>query len=267
MLPLDIKKAYNQVKKISMCTVIYIPGKKQNIFVSLRDEDTSRPRALVPQLYKLNDRNYLAPKDSLAGGTWVGVNDLNHVIILLNGGFEKHVAGITYKYSRGLIVNALLGSNTPLTDWEDVELLNIEPFTLVVQLKHDLYQLVWDGIEKHVMALDSQMPYLWSSVTLYDKGAGENRKRLFQQWLQEQPVVTKESVFSFFLRKADPDNGFIINRAEKLKTLSYSFLTVLKSREAIFDYYDLLKGTNNTVSLNFAKESNSLFTVNETDRS
>jgi len=250
-----------------MCTVIYIPGKERNIFVSLRDEDTSRPRALVPQLIKVNDRNYLAPKDGLAGGTWVGINDLNHVIILLNGGFEKHVAGITYKYSRGLIVNALLGSNTPLADWEHLDLLNIEPFTLVVQLKINLYQLVWDGKEKHVIELDSQLPYIWSSVTLYDKNAGENRKRLFQQWLHEQSVITKESVFSFFLREANPENGFIINREGKLKTLSYSFITVLKSGEATFAYHDLAQGINSTISLNIAKEYNRQLTVNETERS
>lgn len=246
-----------------MCTVIYIPGRDHNIFVSLRDEDTSRPRALVPQVFTMNHRNYLAPKDGLAGGTWAGVNDLNHVIILLNGGYEKHIAGKKYKHSRGLIVNALLASNKPLDDWQELDLLEIEPFTLIVQVQQNLFQLVWDGDLRHTITLESQLPHLWSSVTLYDKQAGENRKRLFQQWLLEQPNVTMESLFSFFLREADSENGFIINRNGRLKTLSYSYISILKSGAAKFDYFDIAENIVSTVSLDFAINSNELLNLHE----
>ena len=50
-----------------------------------------------------------------------------------------------------------------------------------------------------------------------------------------------ESLLSFFLAEADAENGFIINRNEKIKTVSYSFITINKSHSALIEYYDFIQ--------------------------
>ncbi len=223
-----------------MCTVIFIPGKNQQHFASLRDENTDRPLAIVPDLYTEGKITFLAPKDAKAGGTWVGVNEMGCVIILLNGGFEKHIVRGPYQKSRGLIVSELLISESPVVRWNTMELKEIEPFTLVIWYKENLFQLVWTGEEKKQIRLNEQISHIWSSATLYDSGVKANRKKLFERWIANSPVINMESLMSFFLAEADAGNGFIINRDEKIKTQSFSFITVKEADFGKMQYYDFI---------------------------
>lgn len=229
-----------------MCTVVFIPGREQYYFASLRDEDTERPCATEPALYKEGTLQYLAPKDGLAGGTWIGINEMQHVIILLNGAFEKHTAGNNYRKSRGLIVTELLVSETPVIDWYAMELKQIEPFTLIVWSSGDLFQLVWDGECKKKIRPDAHAAHIWSSSTLYNTEAGANREKQFQHWITKKPAVSMESLLSFFLSEADTENGFIINRNEKIKTLSYSFITITQQGSGLMQYYDFVQNKTRT---------------------
>ena len=164
-----------------MCTVVFIPGKDQYYFASLRDEDTERPEATPPELYTGENLQFLAPKDGLAGGTWLGINEIQHVIILLNGAFEKHTPNNHYLKSRGLIVSELLVAETPVNDWHVMDLSEIEPFTLVVWSGGNLYQLVWNGEQKKQILLNANTSHIWSSSTLYNTEAKAQREKLFQQ--------------------------------------------------------------------------------------
>lgn len=222
-----------------MCTVVFIPNNNKQYFASLRDESPERPQAMAPAVYKTNETKYLMPKDALADGTWVGINEYKNVIILLNGGFENHNKKEFYLKSRGIIVSELLLSVMPVVDWQLMDFNNIEPFTLVVWSDNNLFELVWDGTEKHRKRLGSSASHIWSSSTLYDKQSKNNRAELFQNWIAMRPPITKLSMLNFFQSTSDIENGFIINRNEKIKTLSYSFIELPDTNMAILDYYDL----------------------------
>lgn len=234
-----------------MCTVVFIPNENKHYFASLRDESPKRPKAIVPQLYETKEVNYLMPKDALAGGTWIGINQFKNVIILLNGGFENHIKKDSYPLSRGKIVSALLLSAVPVVDWQQMDLNTVEPFTLIVWSGNNLFELVWDGNEKHQKKLDISASHIWSSSTLYDKQAKINRAVLFQNWIATNLPITKHSLLDFFQSKTDLENGFLINRNERLKTLSYSFVELSNTTIASIDYYDLQtsKHSNNTINL------------------
>jgi len=239
-----------------MCTVVFIPDNNKKYFASLRDESPKRPQALAPDVYKTNDTKYLMPKDALAGGTWVGINEYKNVIILLNGAFENHNKKEFYLKSRGIIVSELLLSVMPVVDWQLMDFTDIEPFTLVVWSDNHLFELVWDGNEKYRSMLDSSAPHIWSSSTLYDKPSKMNREELFQNWIVMNPPITKLSMLNFFKSTGDAENGFIINRSEKMKTLSYSFIELSDNNMASFDYYDLKHFKHHSKSIDLLENSN-----------
>ena len=245
-----------------MCTVLFIPKDNSIFFASLRDENPLRPKAIEPRADSFDTIQFLAPRDSLAGGTWVGVNEFNNIIILLNGGFENHTKKANYKKSRGLIVLELLQTELPLIDWNLMDLTDIEPFTLVIWSDNNLFQLVWDGQQKHKTLLDATIPHIWSSSTLYNLPAKEYRKQLFTNWLSIHPVISQTNVLNFFKTYTDNDNGFIMNRSKALRTLSYSFLEVQNNENAIFSYFDFLSFQNTYTTINVKSTFASLNTNN-----
>jgi uncharacterized protein with NRDE domain len=238
-----------------MCTVVFIPNNDKIIFASLRDESPLRKTAITPEHYKTKDILVLAPKDALAGGTWLGINNHQNVIILLNGGFVKHSRKESYRMSRGLIVNELLQSEMPVVDWELLNLDEIEPFSLLVWSEEMLFHLVWDGETKFRTKLDTTIPHILSSSTLYDFEAKEKRSLIFNSWLKTEPQVNKQSLISFFKSVIDSENGFIMNRNEKVKTLSYSYIELFQNDTATLDYYDLQNFSHSMKSLKMQNSS------------
>jgi len=235
-----------------MCTVVFIPDNNKLLFASLRDESVFRPTAITPEVYSVNGTGILAPKDALKGGTWLGINDYKNIVILLNGGFQKHERKESYAKSRGLIVNELLASEMPVIIWELLDLKDIEPFTLLVWSEEMLFQLVWDGSKKNRLKLDSTIPHILSSSTLYSVEAKLKREIMFKKWLKHNSTISKLSLLNFFKSVIDTENGFIINRNEKVKTLSYSFIELNNEDTAKLDYYDLqnFSHSKKTISMN-----------------
>lgn len=238
-----------------MCTVVFIPENDKLIFASLRDESPLRPTAITPQMYSTNSTVVLAPQDALAGGTWLGINDFKNIIILLNGGFEKHQRIENYRKSRGLIVSELLASEMPVIDWELISLEAIEPFTLLVWSDEMLFHLVWDGVQKHRLKLDSTIPHIFSSSTLYTADAKTKRQNAFQQWIVQNHSISKLSLLNFFKSVEDSDNGFLINRNEEVKTLSYSFIEFNNNEIAELNYYDLLNYSHSSKAISMKTAS------------
>lgn len=223
-----------------MCTVVFIPGLEKIYLGSLRDESPKRRRALVPEVYTTGSLSYVAPKDPMAGGTWVGAADTGNVIVLLNGGFENHERKSHYRKSRGLIVTELLASEMPVVEWSLIDMQDIEPFTLIVWSDDNLFELVWDGLERHRTRLDATQPHIWSSSTLYNAEAKAIRKEFFQNWIAMNPPISKLSVLDFFRSFKNDENGFIMNRNEITKTLSYSLIELYPHEKAVFNYYDFM---------------------------
>jgi hypothetical protein len=130
-----------------------------------------------------------------------------------------------------------------------MELEDIEPFTLIVWADKNLFQLVWDGTRKYRTLLDSKKSHIWSSATLYNTEAKAKRSEVFQNWIAMDPPITKLSLLNFFKSHTDTNNGYIINRDELCKTLSYTFVELFRE-EAEISYYDLIdyKYSNNKIT-------------------
>lgn len=236
-----------------MCTVVYYATKKTSYIVSLRDENTNRPEATMPQLYYQNNLSYISPKDGLAGGTWIGMNELGNVAVLLNGGFKNHEPNLTYTKSRGTIITSMLTSIKPLDYWDKNDFSKMAPCTIILLVNNKLFQLVWDGNEKHKIKLNPTQPAIWSSVTLYDEEAQLNRRNRFIEWLQKKQAFSKESILTFFRDSPNEQNGFIIKRPNHISTLSLSCIQVDKEEEGKLSYIDFYKNSESLVRISISK--------------
>ncbi|PQJ21188.1 NRDE family protein [Tenacibaculum sp. SG-28] len=232
-----------------MCTVTYLPlGKNNFIFTSNRDEDPSR-EAIAPKKYLENDIALYYPKDSLAGGTWIGISEHKRLVCLLNGAFEKHQRAKSYAMSRGKVVKKLLSSVDALEEIKKINFLNIEPFTIVfVDWKNNLvaHELVWDGNTKHLKKLPNK-PQIWSSSTLYNKEMRNQRKAWFSDWLQEQDRLTKVKLLEFHNdKKRGTSETSLQMKRDKVETVSVTCFTKIKDTVSL-EYFDNQNPQKNTL--------------------
>ena len=222
-----------------MCTVSFVFSNGKVILTHNRDEKVARPSAIEPQKYTVNNKNIYFPKDQKAGGTWFAVAENGTVLVLLNGADEKHQLKPSYRKSRGLIVLDLISSNSPIEEWNTIDLFGIEPFTIVLFQDKKLYQLRWNEIEKSTLNLDVSQSHIWSSSTLYPKEIREHRAELFQNFIVSNEVSSKQ-LFQFhrYAKNDDSENGLIINRNNEMKTLSIT-QTIIQENKVVLSYHDL----------------------------
>ncbi len=240
-----------------MCTVVFYPTMDKLFFASIRDESPSRGKASVPAYFTNNSLHYLAPFDPTGGGTWVGINEKQSIIILLNGGFKKHVRKEKYRISRGLIVKELLSEEMPVVKWSLMDLEEVEPFTLIVWSDKKLFQLVWDGESKHRILVSSNNPHIWSSSTLYSNEVKEIRKNLFNEWIKNIDEFSESELLNFFSSFKNLQQGFIMNRDEKVKSLSITFLE-LSTEKAEITYHELATQKITKTTMNGFKNDDNL---------
>ncbi|MBF4470159.1 NRDE family protein [Flavobacterium sp. HJJ] len=224
-----------------MCTVSFVSYNDTIIITSNRDEKIIRPSAIPPKNYFLNGKNIIYPKDPKAGGTWYAVDENGTVVVLLNGADEKHDVKLPYRKSRGLIVLEMISSASPKDFWHEIDLDNIEPFTLVLFQDKQLFQLRWNGIEKAAVDLEIDKNYIWSSSTLYSKEIREERASWFYTFLANNPVITEDKMLHFhrYTEKDDKEHGLIINRNNEMKTLSIT-QSVIEKNKVIINHLDLI---------------------------
>lgn len=225
-----------------MCTVSFVNNNGVVVITSNRDEKVIRPGALAPRNYCLNGKNVMFPKDPKAGGTWFAVDENGTVLVLLNGGIEKHNSTFLYRKSRGLIALDIISELSPKDFWNEINLEDIEPFTLVLYQNEELYELIWDGITKWKTLLDASKNHIWSSVTLYSEEIRKRRSGWFFDFLKNKNEISALEMLDFHrnTQNDDSENGLIINRENTLKTLSVTQV-VIKQNKGTMKYYDLIK--------------------------
>lgn len=183
-----------------MCTVTLIPSpghEKGFILTSNRDEAAGR-KAFAPHFYSEMGIKMLYPKDTEAGGTWIGLSERCRLICLLNGGFENHTRREKYRKSRGVVVKELLAAPDVFSELDNYDFTNIEPFTLIIaDWKADrlFAEFVWDGGEKYLKML-AEGPHVWSSSPLYDNDMKDLRSGWFREFLNKQKL-TAEDLWEF----------------------------------------------------------------------
>ncbi|HEU0136493.1 MAG TPA: NRDE family protein [Flavobacterium sp.] len=230
-----------------MCTVTFAAINGRTVITSNRDEQVVRP-SMQPLVYSVGHKRLLFPKDPRAGGTWFSVDENGNAAVLLNGGFEKHVRKSSYERSRGLIVLDIISDASPIICWKQINLTKVEPFTLILFESQNLYQLVWDGFQKHCQHLDSRQSYIWSSSTLYPAAVRAQRQLLFTKFIYDHIDVTADELFDFHKNTSplDHENGLVINRNGILKTLTIT-QAIISEESTLVKHDDLI---NNMASLN-----------------
>ncbi|MFE3848121.1 NRDE family protein [Flavobacterium sp. LB3P45] len=218
-----------------MCTVSFVHVNDTIIITSNRDEKIIRPSAIPPMDYTINGKNVIFPKDPKAGGTWFVVDANGTVLVLLNGADEKHKVVVPYRKSRGLIVLDIISSVSPKDFWNQIDLENIEPFTLVLFQSKELFQLRWNGNQKETTLLDSLKNHIWSSSTLYPVAIREKRTNWFYTFLDTNPEISETGMLHFhrYTEEKNQENGLVINRNNEMKTLSITQSVIEKNKVAI----------------------------------
>ena len=211
-----------------MCTVTFIPLKNdQFILTSNRDVSYTRKKAESPKKYIENGVELLYPKDGKGGGTWIGASSKKRLLCLLNGGFIFHKSKTFYKASRGQIVLELLKCEHLINELKEINLIDIEPFTIIiVEWKQELklMEFVWDGKNKHLKDLP-QEAQIWSSSTLFTSEMKNSRTDWFKSW-QNENIINKESILEFHHKAGigDPNIDVILKR-ENVGTVSITLVS------------------------------------------
>lgn len=182
-----------------MCTVTYIPLKENEFALTSNRDEKSFRNATELILKQIEFHQMIYPEDPLAKGSWIGISEMGISICLLNGAFQKHERKSFYQKSRGIILIELLQSIHYKNSLDKFDLREIEPFTMIIvdqsQNKNKLIEFIWDGNKKYIQELNSENPYLWSSVTLYSKEEIEFKKKLFNEKIKY--IFDKADIFTF----------------------------------------------------------------------
>lgn len=208
-----------------MCTVSYLPVSEDSFFLTHnRDEHIARQLATPPSLEIRNGKEIIFPKDMRAGGTWFA-SSATHSLCLLNGAFEKHIPNPPYRKSRGSVILDFFNWSNTMEFVKEYDFLGIENFTLIVVDHQPLVitELIWDGKDLQCNSLDPTLPFLRSSVTLYETSKRKTRENWFSEFLKKDDI-TQEEIIAFHKFNPQGDEGFIIHREDKLKTLSLTSL-------------------------------------------
>lgn len=236
-----------------MCTVTFFPIENGYILTSSRDEKKHRP-TLAPQSYLINGEALIFPKDEEAGGTWIVTDKKNRTVCLLNGAFESHVKQPHHIKSRGLIVLESFTFSNFSEFIEQVDLANVEPFTLLLidnNLGLNFIELRWDGTQKYISEIDVTTLKIWSSATLYSQAVREQRERWFQQLLKSKNQLSQQQLLNFHLSKHDNGsiNDLVMERDNGLQTISVSQIIDNKATKQFY-YKDLIAQKEHRILIN-----------------
>lgn len=225
-----------------MCTVTFLPLPNNDfIFTSNRDETPLR-KTILPKTYIEDDVELMYPKDELAGGTWIGTSRRKRVVCVLNGGFENHVRKPPYKMSRGVVVKKILVAKNAIDTIQAIDFIGVEPFTLIFinwEQELEIYELVWDGYQKHFSKLKNE-PKIWSSSTLYTEQMKDERKKWFANWLQENKKYTQSDILDFH-QNEDLGNKETSLKMKRKFVETVSITSILKSNDSLkMKYIDFL---------------------------
>ena len=224
-----------------MCTVSFVRANDAVIITSNRDEHVLRENAAAPDFHVLPNKKIIFPKDARAGGTWYAASNTGVIAVLLNGAFKKHVVQPPYRRSRGLILLEIIEADEPISFFDELDLENIEPFTVIIYQPGILHELRWDGKDKHTRLPDVTGSYIWSSATLYSDEVIKHRQNLFEQFIESQADITARKMLDFHAHDhGDDENGFVIDRRTGMKTFSIT-QAIVQQDEIKFLHNDLLQ--------------------------
>ncbi len=235
-----------------MCTVTYIPTNDGFVFTSNRDEHVSRSKTNFPESLTVGGEPIFFPKDPLSKGSWIAASK-SRVVCLLNGAFAKHKHLPPYRKSRGLIVLDAFHYDSFETFAQQINLNDIEPFTLIsieidaLENMPKITELVWDGSKKHYAYKNVQQKHIWSSSTLYDHDLKQKRAEIFR----DLDPKNAEEILYFHQNEGKSlglANQFKMKRAGGLETISTT--QIIKNDFLNVHYYNYIMQETNKLMVN-----------------
>ena len=222
-----------------MCTVTWLGTDDGYELFFNRDEKRTRGPASPPAVKERDAIRYLAPTDTTAGGTWIGVNESGLTVCVLNHHPIPFPGSPENKRSRGWLVDALLGetSRTAISDrihTEDLE--GYMPFILIaVDPEVAITSFIWDGTLVQQAELDAgTMPLTTSS---YDsEQVVARRHAAFKRFRAEWSGVSRDMLMAFHRQHDDGAGAYsVCMEREDARTVSFSHITVTGD-EMVFEY-------------------------------
>jgi len=213
-----------------MCFVSYIPQQQCFLLGSNRDEHRDRKTAGLPTVMETAAGRVVMPLDGKAGGTWIALRQDGLAAVLLNGAFQNHQRQPTYRHSRGLIIPEIMQQADPQSAFENFDLHNLEPFTLVMA-GAKLLEWRWDGENLRHKTLQAESSHCWSSATLYDAGQQSMREHWFRLAIGKGEIADAESLMKWQITGGyGPKNtDIVLNRADGIGTVSTTVVAVFKN--------------------------------------
>lgn len=241
-----------------MSTVTYLPYKDKIFITSNRDEKPTMSAAVAPSVIKCSTGKILCPQNSQSGGTWIGIHNNGNAMVQINGAFAPHIRKDSYRKTRGEAFLEIFDADNPVNQFNETELTDIEPFTLIVWLKQNgtLWEMRWDEYEKFVTSLPADIPNMWSSVTLFDDGMILKRKKWFEEWRLSQKVITGENVRWFHEHGGEGFERMNLNLNKGgTQTHSITGIEISEDRSVMY-YHDLITGEQTINGWLFADDKN-----------
>ena len=168
-----------------MCTVTVVRDRQTARLACNRDEQRSRPTALLPRVHPFGPRQAVLPVDPASGGTWIAANDAGLALRILNVSSRDAGETIAAPRSRGTIIPELLPCDTlatAVTRGLRLDARLFAPFRLVLVDDREVAELRSDGdrvgLVRHA-PLDE--PLLFTSSGLGDHRVERPRQRLFAE--------------------------------------------------------------------------------------
>ena len=164
---------------------------------------------------------------------------------MLNGAFENHARKSTYIRSRGLILLDVFTKQNAVNEFFDIDLNDVEPFTIILFINKKLFEGRWNGEQKYFIQLNNKEKYIWSSATLYDAAIRSKRQNWFEEWNKNTPYPTQTDILNFhhFSGDGDTENDLVMNRENKITTVSISSVCISPEKSSL-QYFDLIANTS-----------------------
>lgn len=174
-----------------MCIISFYRDREQLILTHNRDEEIKRVASTGIEERTMFGKNFSAPIDQRANGTWIFSSE-TFLACALNGGrgATVHKSG-NYRLSRGIVLLHLLKYDSVEDFIKSENLADIAPFTFFVydRLAARSYKLFWDEVELTVKDYGTVNFVSHSSTTLYtSEQAAYNTEQLKsgEEWTAEQ---------------------------------------------------------------------------------
>ena len=214
-----------------MCTVSWAAEDDGYDLFFNRDEMITRGIAEPPSRFERNGVAFLAPIDSDAGGSWIGVNEFGLAVCLMNG-YGSFPARSGFFVSRGFLVLDMMDCDSQESIEERLAktiLASYRAFTLVaIESGKGVLTCDWDGTRVNVNR-DAVCPLISSSIQF--PKILEHRKQQFAN-LPEQGA----EFLCKFHRSHEPERGplSVCTHRGDASTVSLSHLRVA---EKSIDYF------------------------------